>query len=103
MSDCINHSLSDTICTISSADLDPSDGNAVTVTSSDSYVPNTHDKDNGSVTSQPVHTQAPDNIGLIAAVAAVIIVLLGLIIVFVVIMLLVKKRYCSNRMCVIPL
>ena len=94
MSDCINNSLSDTNCTISSVD-----GNAVIVTSSKSYVPNTHDKDNGPVTSQPAHTQAPDNIGLIAAVAAVIIVLLAIIIVSVVIMLLVKKRYYSNKMC----
>ena len=98
--------FSDTNCTISSADLDPSDGNTVTVTSSGSYIPktsDTDDKDNGPVTSQPAHTQAPDNIGLIAAVATVIILLLGIIIVLVVIMLLVKKRYCSNGICVIPL
>ena len=94
----MNHSLSDTNCTVSSADLAPSDGNTVTVTSSESYVPNTDDKDNGPVTSQPAHTQAPDNIGLIAAVIAIIIVLLGIIIVSVIIILLMKKRYCSNRM-----
>ena len=49
----MNHSLSDTNCTISSADLDPSDGNTVTVTFSESYVPITSDiddKDNGPVT-----------------------------------------------------
>ena len=50
----MNHSLSDTNCTISSADLDPSDGiNTVTVTSSGSFVPttsDTHDTDNGPVT-----------------------------------------------------
>ena len=92
----MNHSLSDTNCTISSADLDPSDGNTVTVTSSESYVPITSDtydtEDNRPMTSQPAHTQAPDSTGLIAAVPVVIIVLLGIIIVLVV-ALLVKKRY----------
>ena len=97
---CMNHSLLDTNCTVSSADLDPSDGiNTFTVTSSELYVPITSDtydtEDNRSMTSQPAHTQAtsPDSTGLIAAVAAVIIALLGIL---VVIILLVKKRYCSN-------
>ena len=99
----MNHSLSDTNCTVSSADLDPSDGNTVTVTSSESYVPLTSDSHDGPVTSQPAHTRVPDNIGLIAAVVAAIIVLLGIIIVLVVIILLVKKRYCSNGICIIPL
>ena len=92
----MNHSLSDTNCTISSADLDPSDSNTVTVTSSESYVPiisDTYDtEDNRPMTSQPAHTQAPDSTGLIAAVPVVIIALLGIIIVLVV-ALLVKKRY----------
>ena len=94
----MNHLLSDTSSTVSSADLDPSDGiNTVTVTSSESYVPITSDtydtEDNRPMTSQPTYTQAPDSNGLIAAVAAVIIVPLGI---SVVIILLVKKRYCSN-------
>ena len=85
----MNRLFSDTNCIISSAD--PDGINTVTVTSSESHVPITSDTH--------AHTQAPDNIGLIAAVAVVIIVLLGIMIVFVVIILLVKKRYCSNRMC----
>ena len=95
----MNHLLSDTSSTVSSADLDPSDGiNTVTVTSSESYVPitsDTYDTEDNYIpmTSQPAHTQAPDSNGLIAAVAAVIIVPLGI---SVVIILLVKKRYCSN-------
>ena len=75
----MNHSISGTNCTVSSADK-------TSVTSNVSMTSSANDKDNGSV-----HTQAPDSIGLIAAVAAIIIVLLGIIIALVVIMLLVKK------------
>ena len=48
----MNHSLSDTNCVVSSADLDPSDGNTATVTSSESYVPitsDTHDQENNTI------------------------------------------------------
>ena len=97
----MNHPLSDTNCNIPSTDLDLSDSNSVTVTSSNiSIASDTHDKKNGPVTSQSARAQALDSIGLIGAVAAVIIVLLGIIItVLVVIVLLVKKRYCSTGAC----
>ena len=96
------YSLSDTNCTVLSADPDvniDTDTNGVTpsdapdgetilgVTTPDQDVPK-----GGQMTSQPAQVQTSDNIGLIAAVSGSIIVLLGILILFVVIVLLVTKR-----------
>ena len=93
----MNHSLSDTNCNASSVRIDPGDKN--NLTSTVPITSDTHNKDNGPVTSQPARAQALDSIGLIAAVATVIIVILGIIKVLVVIVLLVKKRYYSTGAC----
>ena len=100
----MNYSLSDTNCTVSSADPDvdnDTDTNdapdSITmVTPHDQHIPK-----RGQVTSQSAQAEAPDHTRLLAAVAAAVIillVLLGIVIVFVVIVLLVKKRYYSNVM-----
>ena len=104
------HSLSETNCTIGSADL--GDSSTMILTLPESIVPittaaitsvvhgndsgpvnsqpaNYSDKNNGPVTSQPANT---DSLGLITTVVTMIIVLLGVVIVLVVVVLVVKIR-----------
>ena len=91
--------LSDTNCTISSANSTDKTATISSALITSNVTTNDQDINGiaGPVSSQPNQTLTPDNTGLIAAVFSVIIVLVGTVIVLVVLRLLVKKRYMYSN------